>query len=420
MSSSGKRNLPLDFLRGVAILLVFGRHLELQRPGGFVGALSEIWFKIGWLGVDLFFVLSGFLIGGLLLTELQQCGKINIGRFLVRRGLKIYPAYFVFLGYLILMPVAKGMMRGEDAAGLFQSEFASYWPTLVFLQNYVGHSPAGHLWTLAVEEHFYLILPFVIAGLAAFGRGRWIVPVAVAALPICLLLRCLSVWSNDPYSSTLSATHLRLDALMFGVAIRGVAQWSGNFFQSMRAWRPWLVLFGIACWIPHVFVEPTNVFVKTIGLTGTFLGSAAFLVAVYNTKKNDFGRWASGVSLIASFVAWIGVYSYTIYLWHVTAMGFMERQVGATMTSWFSGSPSASWLLSTILVCAGAVVAGVLISKIVEWPVLRFRDRFFPSRTASLPITSKQSGDQIRTTEGAEANQLCSAMTASKPVDASI
>ena len=93
MNSTGKRNLPLDFLRGVAILLVFGRHLELPHPDGFVGVLSEIWFKIGWLGVDLFFVLSGFLIGGLLLTELQQCGKINIGRFLVRsmRASRIAP-----------------------------------------------------------------------------------------------------------------------------------------------------------------------------------------------------------------------------------------------------------------------------------------------------------------------------------------
>ena len=171
MNYGSKRNLQLDFLRGVAILLVFGRHLELSRPSGAVGVLAEIWFRIGWLGVDLFFVLSGFLIGGLLISEFEKHGKIDVPRFLGRRGLKIYPLYFIFLAYLLLMPTLKTLLHRGDAWGTFSEHWSGVWPNLLFLQNYVGHSSAGHLWTLAVEEHFYLLLPFVLAPLAAGKRG---------------------------------------------------------------------------------------------------------------------------------------------------------------------------------------------------------------------------------------------------------
>src|SRR5687767_11658986 len=98
--TASKRSVQLDILRGAAILLVIGRHLEVPRPDGAVGFLAGLWHRIGWLGVDLFFVLSGFLIGGLLVSELTKHGRIHIPLFLIRRGLKIYPPYFVFIGYL--------------------------------------------------------------------------------------------------------------------------------------------------------------------------------------------------------------------------------------------------------------------------------------------------------------------------------
>ncbi len=159
MKYGNKRNLQLAVLRGIAVLLVFGRHLELPKPEGLVGTFAGAWLRIGWLGVDLFFVLSGFLIGGLLVTELHKHGRIDVARFLSRRGLKIYPAYFVFIAYLMFMPAAKGLLRGESVWAV-PVEWSLYWPNFLFLQNYVGNNPTGHTWTLAVEEHFYLMLPF--------------------------------------------------------------------------------------------------------------------------------------------------------------------------------------------------------------------------------------------------------------------
>jgi peptidoglycan/LPS O-acetylase OafA/YrhL len=156
---------------------------ELPRPEGIVGAVAWIWFQIGWLGVDLFFVLSGFLIGGLLVTELQKHGRIDITRFLVRRGLKIYPAYFVFIAYLMLMPAAKSFAQEGNAWATTVEEWVRYWPNLLFLQNYVGSNPAGHTWSLAVEEHFYLTLPFALAALAAIGRVGVLIPLCLVAGP---------------------------------------------------------------------------------------------------------------------------------------------------------------------------------------------------------------------------------------------
>lgn len=379
--SSG-RSLQLDVLRGMAILLVFGRHLELPRPDGFLGGFAWMWFQIGWLGVDLFFVLSGFLIGGLLITELKKRGGIDVTRFLVRRGLKIYPAYFVFIAYLMLVPTAKVLARGGDWSHTLAAQWLLYWPNLLFLQNYVGANPAGHTWTLAVEEHFYLMLPFALVALVAMGRIRLLTPLCLLAVPALLLgLRGLSVWTGDPFAEKMSATHLRLDALLFGVGIRSVAEYLPERFKAARQWRRWLVPAGLAFWSVNLLVEPTTYFVRTFGLMGNYLGSAAFLLAACHTQAPDFGRWARYMSPIAALVAWIGVYSYAIYLWHVTALGILEREIGSRLFVWFGGVSSFSWLVSAALVCIGAVLAGVVASKVVEWPVLRFRDRLFPSRS---------------------------------------
>lgn len=375
------RNLQLDVLRGIAVLLVFGRHLELPRPAGLAGGAAEAWFRIGWLGVDLFFVLSGFLIGGLLLAELQRHGRIDIARFLIRRGLKIYPAYFVFIAYLILVPTIKVLARGGDWSAALVVEWLRYWPNLLFLQNYVGDNPAGHTWTLAVEEHFYLMLPFALAALMAAGRIRMLVWLCLLAVPVALLgLRFLAIWTGDPFAEKMSATHLRLDALLFGVGIRGVAQYFPERFAAIRHWRCWLVPAGLAMWSLNLFIEPATPFVRSIGLMLNFLGSAAFLLAAYHTHAADFGRWARYVSPVAALAAWTGFYSYAVYLWHVTAMGILERVIASRLLAWSGGTTQIGWVMSAALVSVGAVLVGVAASKLVEWPVLRLRDRLFPSR----------------------------------------
>jgi peptidoglycan/LPS O-acetylase OafA/YrhL len=395
MVATTKRNLQLDFLRGIAILLVFGRHLEMPRPGGVTGAFADFWFTIGWLGVDLFFVLSGFLIGGLLISEHQKHGSISVGRFLFRRGLKIYPPYFVFLAYLIFMPTIKAIRAGNDGWATFALEWGNYWPNLLFLQNYVGINPAGHTWTLAVEEHFYLALPFALAALVALGWMRYVPVLAASFIPICLGLRMVSVWTNDPFAAKLSASHLRLDALMFGVAVRGIAAYYPDLFARARPWRIQLLAAWLILWLPIVLLNPANFWIRTFGLTGTFLGSAACLLATYQTHAADFGRFAPVITRVASVVAWIGVYSYGIYLWHVTVIGILERVAAQRIFAMVGSAYGVAWLIAAVIVSTGAILVGVVLSKLIEWPVLRFRDRFFPSRSSSVPEQGTQNREPL-------------------------
>jgi peptidoglycan/LPS O-acetylase OafA/YrhL len=384
---ASKRILQLDVLRGVAILLVIGRHLQIPRPDGVVGAFADAWYTIGWIGVDLFFVLSGFLIGGLLLSEHRKHGQIAVGRFLIRRGLKIYPAYFVFIAYLILMPTAKALMAGGSLGATLSEQWGLYWPNLLFLQNYIGPNPAGHTWSLAVEEHFYLLLPFALLVFAATRRMRALLPVCLVAVPLLLLvLRGISVWTNDAHAVRMAATHLRLDALLFGVGIRACAEYWPEMFAAIGSWRRSLVVVGVLLWLPNLLVEPGTAFIRTLGLTGTFLGAGAFLVAAFHTHAAGFrySRWL--VSPTASLVGWIGVYSYGIYLWHVTVIGILERIVGQRVLLMTGDYMQTGWLLCVALIGTGAVIAGVAASRIVEWPVLQLRDRFFPSRSGSIEV----------------------------------
>src|SRR5207249_3526564 len=127
----------IDLLRGVAILLVICRHWNISP---FLG-------HVGWLGVDLFFVISGFLISGLLFSENEKHGKVDFLRFFIRRGFKIYPLFYTLIGLTLLVYY------------FFDISFSykNLLPELFFFQNYF----AGlylHTWSLALEEHFYILL----------------------------------------------------------------------------------------------------------------------------------------------------------------------------------------------------------------------------------------------------------------------
>ena len=159
------RLVCLDFLRGVAILLVLGAHMPHAglEAGVPLAGLLRLWHGFGGAGVDLFFVLSGFLVGGLLLAEIKRSGKADAKRFLIRRGFKIWPTYYVYLLALPLLQIWGGETRFVDAAlwslraNLLHLQ--NYWlsgSAFSTLPNYI--SPRPHTWSLAVEEHFYLAL----------------------------------------------------------------------------------------------------------------------------------------------------------------------------------------------------------------------------------------------------------------------
>jgi peptidoglycan/LPS O-acetylase OafA/YrhL len=361
------RSVQLDVIRAAAILLVIGAHLTIATPVGIVGLIAGIWHEWGGFGVPLFFTLSGYLVGGLLISELRRRGSIDITRFLIRRGLKIYPAYFVFLAYLVAMPTLKATVT-------LPTLFSDYWPNVVFLQNYIGPNPAGHTWSLAVEEHFYLTLPFLLLAFIRLRLWRWIALLCLLAPLVGTLARMISAALGDPYihnfPSTMAATHLCVDGLLVGVGVRALAEFSPDRFASLHAWRWPLLVAGLA--IAAVAALPMSTFMgvpllRILPITAT--SATALLIGVLHLRLAGWGP---------SAVAWIGKYSYGIYLWHVTIIGF----VGHFIATWPGEGQIAHWVIAATLTTAAAVLFGAFMSHLVEWPVLALRDRLFPSRSA--------------------------------------
>lgn len=201
---AGDRHQPnLDLARSIAILMVVGYHcIQWLSPGaGWV----RTFFPVGAFGVDLFFALSGYLIGGIYWREHFKHGHVRPIRFVLRRAARTMPPYFVALS---IAYAGVYFSRGEpfDAGYLF------------FTQNYQDPMPFFLVsWSLCIEEHFYIVLPLLLALLlrwAGAGVVWWLL--LLALLPAAL--RAMSVESNSMefgYSTT--ATHLRFDGLLFGV-----------------------------------------------------------------------------------------------------------------------------------------------------------------------------------------------------------
>ncbi|WP_406698987.1 acyltransferase [Singulisphaera sp. Ch08] len=365
---TGARVLGLDILRVVAIFLVLGRHMTFDRsqvPTP-VWLVFAVWMRGGWVGVDLFFVLSGFLVSGLLFADYRKRGKLSVGRFYFRRGWKIYPPFLVLIGVTALVDIIRGNLARWQ-----------YVVELCFLQNYL-EGRWNHTWSLAVEEHFYLVLPALLAGLVWLGRGR-VDPfkplfgvVALTALAL-LSLRTYLYYSTHSFSylGNLFPTHLRLDSLLFGVLIAYLYHFHNDWFvETLGPRRRWLIAGGIAALLPaFLFQLEKTPFIFTAGLTLFYLGGGAILAGVLLCELPR--------NRVTVTLGMIGAYSYSIYLWHmpvlVWGMPALERLVARKL----------GFAVEVSVYLVGSILAGIIMAKLVEVPSLRLRDRWLPARGTS-------------------------------------
>ena len=376
---SHARLMQLDVLRGVAILLVLFRHSIL--PWWDAGRLLPIMRyleRIGWTGVDLFFVLSGFLIGGLMFKEIRKTGRLDVKRFFVRRGLKIWPAYFVFLAAVFLID-ARRQGYGASLHALL--------PNLIHLQNYLG-SPRGITWSLGVEEHFYLALPLFLLVVLPWRRqdnSMRAVPIAaVVLIVVCTALRFTN-WNHkfDMYTQV-GPTHLRIDGLFFGVLLAYLFHLKPDELARIARHRLALMSVGLALVLPIGFFELFDYrWVWTIGYTMLYVGYGCILIAcLYSPPGDAFGNLLA--SRPAAVLAWVGVFSYSIYLWH---FDLAHDPITAYLLPHLSKlRPTAYYLTATVIYVTTAILAGALMSRIVEFPVLKLRDRLFPARADAIPV----------------------------------
>ncbi len=341
----GSRLKSLDLLRFVAVTMVLLRHMTPEHPNPVINRICSA----GWAGVDLFFVLSGFLIGGLLLSEARKNDGVNLRRFYVRRSLKIYPAFLALV--VFYAPVEKLIGTRFSWRGLLCE--------LLFLQNYLWRI-FNHTWSLAIEEHFYLLIGVTILYLSA-RRALAVLPaIAFSVFLLCLAGRVVTFLAFG--SINISATHLRMDSLAAGVLLAWIREFRPAIF--MRVSPRWLSV-AAAMLAPLFWFEPESSFYSTAGFTLNYLGFGIILVFALNNEK-----WLCNQGIV-SILAGLGALSYTTYLWHMPVKRLFSflRQQSVLDLGW-SGE-----LLAYVVV---SFAVGLLMAYLSERPALAFRDRVMP------------------------------------------
>jgi peptidoglycan/LPS O-acetylase OafA/YrhL len=374
-SVHSQRSKALDVLRAVAVLLVLGRHLQPCPPelSSVLHALTLTWVRGGWIGVDLFFVLSGFLVSGLLFQEFRATGRVSAGRFLVRRGFKIYPAFWV----LILLTTGVVIATAGRVRPNLSFSARAILHELVFVQNYLP-GLWYHTWSLAVEEHFYLLLPLVVVLLLRRAGATRADP--FAPLPFLIggvAIACLGarayVTATQPfnYFTHLFATHLRLDALAFGVLLSYAYHFREAAFRRwVDRFRSGMLVTGVFMLsLAFVFPLETTPWIPSIGLTVFYVGAGLILCAVLDREPR--------ATPLVRLGAYVGRRSYSVYLWHLPAglvCGLVWRHFLPVGWGWFVYA--GAYFL-------GSAVLGIFMARLIETPALALRERLYEKRAAA-------------------------------------
>ncbi len=366
LTQASDRSIALDVLRLLAVFLVLGNHMYVcpENISPSLHWLTSTWRRGGWIGVDLFFVLSGFLISGLLFKEAQMEGRISLKRFFIRRGLKIYPPFWVLILFTI----------GLEVSYRIPLDWRWMVSELLFVQNYGRACQWGYTWSLAVEEHFYIVLPVLLVLLLRLASRK---DQAFRAIPSlfgvvalgCLGLRLLAAQSGEfSMKSRMLPTHLRFDSLFFGVLLSYYCRYHPHAFQDFGRRHSRLLILGGGLLLAPAFAfeRGTIPYVSTWGLSQFYLGSGLLLMGFLGRQAapGPFGR----------LLAFVGSRSYSLYLWHgpVAWLASERFRPSADFLNWYG------W---TVTYLGGALLVGLLMAAAVEYPILRLRDRFVPSRT---------------------------------------
>jgi peptidoglycan/LPS O-acetylase OafA/YrhL len=367
------RNAGLDTLRALAIVLVFTNHYMIfvsNRPT--FGWVSEI----GWAGVDLFFALSGYLIGNQILSGIrkEQAGteRFSLARFYARRLLRTLPNFYVVLALYALWPAMRGV-----------SELPPLWKFLTFTQN-IDLTPGtafSHAWSLCVEEQFYFLLPALALLIATLRKSLiWAWLAVAGALLAGMLIRSHEWSSLTPsqlgsgayYTQIYYASWCRLDELVCGVALALLKNYHTAAWPRITAYGNWTLAAGVALtavtW--HFLLEDHYGYAMTVyGYPLLGLSFCLLLVAALS-PGSLLQRWR--VPGAASLALW----SYAIYLTHKQLCVLLRAPLQE------QGWGPESWQ-ALLIMSAASMLAGWLLYRLVETPFMKLRDRYVPSNYAS-------------------------------------
>jgi peptidoglycan/LPS O-acetylase OafA/YrhL len=343
--STGEDRLPiLDGIRGIAIALVLLGHLIVSAGPGlplYFGTLT------GEAGVAIFFALSGFLVTRVMLLDEIRVGHLRIGRFYERRALRIFPAFYVFLGASAIFAAAHVLERADQRTWV---------ASIFYFRNLAGSGwNTGHLWSLSLEEQFYAVWPLLFLLLGTKNRRLLFI---AAAVFVGIVVRCL--WLGHLPSplplGTIAAVHrwpqMRLETFLIGAAF-AIGDWTWP-----RKLRPVAILPFLALWhFGAILSRWTLAFDSSVT---AFAVGTLMLWAILNPKC------PTAHNLSGPVATYMGKVSYSIYLWQQLFLG--------PHLHW--------WSLGAIFACA------LLSYSLVERPALAWKEKFERRRAEQPRLTS--------------------------------
>lgn len=369
-----KQLRSLDGLRALAVLLVVCHHWSASR---YLEALASTpdrtaqlarlqefpVFFFGWAGVDLFFVLSGYLIGAQLFRELHREGSIHLGRFLLRRGLRIWPLYYA--SFLVFR------MTG--------SHIEMHWSDLFFLSNY---APGGMLrgWSLSTEEQFYIAAPLLLIGLRRVVPLRRFIWVLVGVEALVLAWRGFLFHGLEPALAPslerdftlVYPIHVHVEGLLAGMTLALLRLTRPALFESVpgaASARGLVVLLGAAI-CAGAFRSVHDGWFSFLAL-GLLFGGVAYWALVDASWLSAPLRWR----------VWYPVsrLSYGMYLNHLVVFPGAYPKITALLASFHDGVVFVS-LAGAAIVCVLSLGFAALTFFVIERPFLQLRDLIFPPR----------------------------------------
>ena len=361
MNKSALYYPELDSLRFFAFLLVLVHHAPYVRS-------IPLWKNLslyGWMGVDLFLCLSAFLFARLLFVEYQEKGNINVGYFYLRRALRIWPLYFIFLGVMLIITI---LLNGWNS--VVMQRFIGM---LTFTDNLasamMGYNTAilysAHIWTISYEEQFYLVIPWVLRKFYQIKKSTTGV-ILVGAMLIGMLFRALFIYNqfDHPVIWVLPITHFES---IFGGLMVGL----GLFDKPLKKIPGWLLLLaGVFALYLVTSLPNVNLIQWRLMLTYPLIGIGTSLI-LFAAMQRNLGPLS--YLFKNKILGYLGKISYGLYVFHFVSLELAKNLINAYIPEERLLVYPATVLLLSLVITVAISMASY---QFLERPFLRLKERF--------------------------------------------
>ncbi len=337
----------------------------LEKATGGVGFVIASVKNFGWSGIDMFLVLSGFLMAHTFCQHFQRYGTIDVTSYYKARAKRIIPSYYFLLFVLALTAATHWLNIGET-----RSLLKDLLTHALFLNNYLDQLPNGPTWYVAAIAQVYLLIPLLLLIISSLRKGSMeslISSVAVVGIVIIPLLRCWAVFDGSHKPNDFMETHYRLDTVLEGMLAYCLMITNHPIVRQIND-NPRTSLSLAALFIfPCVFISRIDPYMFTIGFSLLALGYSILILLLV---QNEFAV----PRVISAILLAVSTWSYNIYLWHT----FVPKIIGQPYTDLqlfidtAINSPGLQVIIQMLIFVIAGIVAGAIMTNLVEKPAAKW------------------------------------------------